>query len=140
MLYQSFSSFYFASDIRMQRLSTRVVFASFWFIVVIFISTYIANLTVLISPTRFLKKPAHEISDLYNELRMRIYTYESLTTDLQLGYPLLDKSKFKTTQFQLYDRSQDSLDSIMRDFLADSAGLKAIILEAPMIDKINSLL
>lgn len=45
MLWQAFSSLFFASEIRLQKFSARIMFLCFWFMVLVLSATYTADLT-----------------------------------------------------------------------------------------------
>ena len=45
MLWQAFSSLFFASEIRLQKFSARIMFLTFWFMVLVLSATYTADLT-----------------------------------------------------------------------------------------------
>lgn len=108
MLWQSFSSFFFTSDIRLQNFSARITFLCFWFIVLILISTYTADLTTILS-TKKLETPIQNVDELQSDKSVQILTFsdfikvtDQTTNEIVSGY--LNKTEFKG-EFKTFDRT-----------------------------------
>ena len=62
MIWQAFSSLFFASEIRLQKLSSRMMFLCFWFIILILTAVYTADLTTKLATKKSERKLLYGIA------------------------------------------------------------------------------
>ena len=74
MIWQALASFFYASDIRLQKFSSRITFLSFWLVILILLATYSANLTLTSSKLAIDSKYT-DYSEIKGAYNIEIATY-----------------------------------------------------------------
>eukprot|EP01017_Pseudomicrothorax_dubius_P005247 TRINITY_DN1127_c0_g2_i1.p1 TRINITY_DN1127_c0_g2~~TRINITY_DN1127_c0_g2_i1.p1 ORF type:complete len:512 (+),score=115.68 TRINITY_DN1127_c0_g2_i1:154-1689(+) len=122
MIWQSFSSLFYTSEIRLQKFSARLVFLCFWFMVLVLTATYTADLTTKLASRN--PKTSWSTMDAAISQKARIGTLTKYR-DMVLRYNLT-----------LADRTYDwnEIDKIREDFHAGK--IDGIALDIPTIDKL----
>ncbi|KAL4459893.1 hypothetical protein ABPG74_003419 [Tetrahymena malaccensis] len=139
MLWQSFSSLFFASSIRLQKFSSRIVFLGFWFVVIIVSATYVSNLTVLLAQNKNTSQIS-SFQDIINSSDIKIYTF----TDYVGTY--INPAIFKGQQqdiFVTFPKTKDGLNQLVQQFYQSSNSQNllnhVLMIDFPIVHNINSL-
>ncbi|KAL4506591.1 hypothetical protein ABPG72_000162 [Tetrahymena utriculariae] len=139
MIWQSFSSLFFASSIRLQKFSSRIVFLGFWFVVIIVSATYVSNLTVLLAQNKNISQIS-SYQDIINSRDVKIYTF----SDYVGTY--INPSIFKGKQqdiFVTFPKTKDGLNELVKQFYQSSNSQDllnhVLMIDFPIVHNINSL-
>ncbi|EAR90882.2 ligand-gated ion channel protein (macronuclear) [Tetrahymena thermophila SB210] len=139
MLWQSFSSLFFASSIRLQKFSSRIVFLGFWFVVIIVSATYVSNLTVLLAQSKNISQIS-SFQDIINSADVKIYTFQEYVGTY------INPSIFKGKQqdiFVTFPKTKDGLNQLVKEFYQSSNSQNylnhILLIDFPIVHNINSL-
>lgn len=134
MLWQSFSSLFFASSIRLQTFSARMVFLGFWFIVVVVSVTYVSNLTTIIS-SRMVQAQLPTYGDVIASSKATIFTFDPYVTRYTPG-----TSKFQG-KIKQYPKSKSGLSQLISEFLSndiENYEYNVLLLDSPIVYYVHS--